>query len=162
MAYNVNNEPLYASEMITTLWGRRIGLDINNFLVGPPELRKKVQTISSTSPNTAVPAHGVTRITGLTSTQGPVQHTLDAPIIGVEKTLTLGCTSTASIQFGTTANGASIVKTSDGTTGGWINLQGPGGSITLIGVTTAQWAVKAAPNYSSTALATNVSFTTST
>lgn len=161
MPYNRNNDPLYRTAMRVSIHGPRLGLDDDNFLVGPPGLRKKVTPLT-TAASTAVPAHGYVYITGLGSSQGPCQYTLDAPIPGIEVTLHLACTSTGSYQFLSTANGASIRNSSAGTTSGVVNLIGPGGSVTLVGLTTAAWAVKAEGSIASTAPVKNVSFTTST
>lgn len=146
--------PLYRSRMLTSIHGHRLGLDIDQAIVGPIGVKREVRTISSTVPNTSVSAHGVVVVSGLTSTQGPTQHTLDAPMPGIELTLELACTSTASVQFGSTANGASIRSATAGTTFGQINLIGPGGAVTLVGLTTAAWGFKGT--------ATNVALTTST
>ena len=158
---NTNNVALYRSRMITTLYGGRMGLDDDCMLVGPPALKKEVRSISTTIPNTAVSAPGVVRVLTSGSTQGPTQHTLAAPIIGVEVQLQMTSTSTGSQQF-LCPTGASIVASSLGTTVALVNLLGPGGSITLVGVTTAQWAVRARDDLTSTGLARAISFTTST
>jgi hypothetical protein len=90
------------------------------------------------------------------SSQGPVQYTLPAPAPGVMKTLSLDSTSTASFQFLSTANGASILAASDGTTKSLINLVGQGGSAILLGMSTAIWRVLAQASTG------GVSYTTST
>ena len=161
MPDNILNAPLYRSRIRTSLYGSRLALDDDGMLIGPPALKKEVRSISTTVPTT-VAAHGVTRILTSGSTQGPTQHFLAAPLAGVELTMVLVSTSTGSQQFGSTANGASIVATSLGTTVGWVNFQGPGGSITLIGLSTSQWAVKARDDITSTGLARAITFTTST
>jgi hypothetical protein len=155
------NDPIYRSRMVTNIWGARLALDRDNMLVGPPAHKKNVQTISTTVPTT-VQSHGYVRVLTSGSSQGPTQHQLDAPIQGVEVTLFLNSTSTGSQQFGSTAAGASIFSASAGTTVGWVNLLGPGGSITLVGVTTAIWSVRSMYDQSSTAGVRNISFTTST
>jgi len=148
------------SSIKTSLYGRRVGLDNDGYLVGPPSIKVQVEDITTTSATTAS-AYGYTKVSGLASSQGPVQHNLPHPVVGVEKTLILACTSTGSQQF-LCQSGESIVSASDGSTKALINLLGPGGSITLVGVTTSQWAVRGGAGYSSTALAQNVSYTTST
>lgn len=162
MPDSANNQPLYRSRMRTSIHGARLGLDDDGMLIGPPALKAEVRTISSTVPNTAVSAHGITRITVTGSSQGPTQHSLVAPIPGVEVTLMLNSTSTGSQQFGSTAAGAAILSASAGTTVGWVNMLGPGGSITLVGLTTALWGVREMYDQSSTANVRNISFTTST
>lgn len=129
------------NQIVTTLFGRRIGLDSNDYLIGPKEHRKEIEDITTTNPTTAS-AYGVTRISGLGSTHGPVQHNLPAPVPGVEKTLIMNCTSTASQQFLSTPNGAAIYS-SLGTTGGVVNFVGPAGYHVLIGISSTIWATKA-------------------
>ena len=155
MAINQRNTPLYTGRIITSVWGGRLGLDEDNILVGPPDIKKEVRTISTTVPTT-IAAHGMVRIMTTGSTQGPTQHELDAPIPGVDLTLMLNTTSTGSCQFGTTVAGASVFISSLGSTGEWINLLGPGGSVTLTGITTAIWGVKSVAHVAA------VSFSTST
>lgn len=154
--------PLYRSRILTSIHGGRLGLDKDQMIVGPPDIKRDVRTISSTVPNTSVTPHGVVTVSGLSSTQGPVQHSLDAPVPGVPLTLQLACTSTGSQQFNASAAGASIVNTSAGTTSATVNLLGPGGSITLIGLSTSQWGVRSMNDASSTAGGRSISFTTST
>jgi hypothetical protein len=137
------NVPLYRERIRTSIHGSRLALDDDNMLVGPAGLKRRIQTISTTVPTSAYP-HGVTRIAVTGSSQGPTQHTLAAPIPGIEATFMLASTSTGSVQFLTTAAGASIIPATVGTTFGVLNLIGPAGSVTLVGVTTAQWAVKSA------------------
>lgn len=158
MALTINT---IRQQLLTTIFGGRLGLDQRDYIGGVNAVRRPIEDITTTSPTTAA-AHGITRISGLGSSQGPVQHNLPVPVPGVEKTLILDCTSTGSQQFLSTPNGASIVASSLGTTVGVINFVGPGGRITLIGVSTAQWSVMGEGLYASTALAKQISFTTST
>ena len=154
------------SALLTSLFGRRLGLDNGEYLSGAKSFKHAVEDISSTVPTTVL-AYGITRIGTMSSTQGPVQNFLPAPVAGVEKTITMTGTSTGSQQFLSTANGASIVNTSAGTTSGVLNFLGPGGSVTLVGLSTSVWGVKAQsipPCTGSTGQAAtqNISFTTST
>lgn len=147
--------------IMTSIHGRRLGLDKDEYLVGFKDNRKAVEDISTTVPTTVI-AYGVTRVLTSGSSQGPTQHFLPAPAVGVEKTIIMASTSTGSQQFLSTANGASIFNTSAGTTVGLLNFVGPGGSVTLIGLSTAIWGIKAICNIASTALAQSITFTTST
>lgn len=150
------------SNILTSIFGRRLGLDKDDYLHGPRALREQVQDLTTASSATAVPNYGVTRVTCTGSSQGPVQYLLDAPAIGVEKTLVLASSSTASYQFLTTAAGAQVYGSSLGTTAGVINLLGPTSFVKLVGLSTAIWGVVSRSYYSSTALAETVSFTSST
>ncbi len=141
----------------TSIFGRRLGLDSNDFLVGPKAARLAVEDLTTVA--TTVTNYGMSVVTATGSTQGPVQHTLPAPVIGALKYLALHTTSTGSHQFLSTGNGASIYSASDGTTSGVVNLRHPGASVTLFGLTSAIWKVVSVTG--STTL-TAVSFTTST
>lgn len=140
---------------LTNLFGRRLSLDSNDYLVGPRDLRRQIEDISSTVATTLA-AFGITRILTSGSSQGPTQHTLPTPIPGVTKHIVMNTTSTGSVQFLSTANGASILAASDGTTKSLVNLLGQGGSVTLQALSSAIWAVV---GYTSTG---SVTYTTST
>src|SRR5205085_1621983 len=117
------------NSIIDSIKGRKIGIDSAGYMVGIPGV--KVQIEDATTATSTVSAFGHTRVTVTGSSQGPVQYTLPAPAPGVMKTLSLDSTSTASFQFLSTANGASILAASDGTTKSLINLVGQGGSAIL-------------------------------
>lgn len=160
---NPRYKPLYRGTMLPSIWGGRLGLDGDNMLVGALDHKREVRSISTTVPTT-IAAHGLTRFLTSGSSQGPTVHQLDAPIVGVDVTFMLNSTSTGSQQIGTTVAGAAIHLTSLGSTVGGtvVNLLGPGGSITLTGLTTSLWGVKSMYDQSSTAGVRNISFTTST
>ena len=147
----------------TSIFGRRLGLDSDDYLVGPKSHKGAVEDLT-TSTGTDVLAYGTARVTATGSSQGPVQYNLAAPVPGVQKVLCLNTTSTGSYQFLSTPNGASIRSGSDGTTKSLVNLLGQGGAVILQGITTAIWAVVGAYNFnnSTLGLVTNVSYTTST
>lgn len=144
----------FRNSIITSIRGRRLGLTNDDYLVGVKAVATQIEDLT-TSPTT-VAAYGHSRVTVTGSSQGPVQHFLPAPVPGVMKTLSLDSTSTASHQFLSTANGASIMAASDGTTKAVINLIGQGGSAILLGVSTAIWRVLAGASTG------GVSYTTST
>lgn len=127
-------------QVLTGIYGRRAGLSVDEFIVGVKDIKQTIEDVSSTVPTTLL-AYGITRILTSGSSQGPVQHLLPAPIPGVEKVIAMGSTSTGSYQFLSTANGASILAASDGTTKSLVNLVGQGGAVTLKGMTTAIWQV---------------------
>lgn len=141
--------------IIVSLHGRRLGLDAGNgYLLGIGDFKRPIEDLTTT-PTTLV-AYGLSRVTATGSTQGPVQYFLPAPVPGVIKRISITTTSTASFQFLSTANGASILAASDATTKSLVNLVGQGGSVTLFAVTTAIWQVI---GYTSTG---GVTYTTST
>lgn len=145
---------------ITPLHGRRLGLDRDETIVGAKAVKQAIEDLTTATTGTDVTPYGVARYTASGSSQGPAQHHLAAPIPGVQKFLALVTTSTGSCQFLTTPNGAAVHTASDGTSASVINLVGPGGGVTLMGLTTAIWAVVGQAGVSS---ASNpVTFTTST
>lgn len=157
MAYTIID---LMKEKQTAIHGRRLALDRRDFML-TKGMRLPIEDFNTTVPSTAS-LFGLTRMSGLTSTQGPVQHNLPAPVPGMRKTLILDCTSTASIQFLSTPNGAAVIISSLGTTGGVINFIGPAGRITLLGITSTIWSVESEGPFTSTALAKAVTFSTST
>lgn len=163
MAQDTSLESL-RNQMITSLFGRRIGLDINGAIVGPKDIRVAIEgfssagsTIGSTSPAT-LSAFGVT-VGGSVLSSGstaasPACQQLPAPIPGVFKTLFN--MTTAMMTIGTTAASAYFMSTgSAGSTYQYVTLWGKGASVQLLGLTTAFWGVVGNPM---TTVSTNVSF----
>jgi hypothetical protein len=143
------------SQILTSLFGRRLGLDQKEFLHGPKDLRLVVEEISTTAATSALP-YGLTRVLTSGSSQTG-SYTLQAPEPGVMKLLSLASTSTGGQQF--TATNATIYSASAGTSSAVVNLFSPGAAVTLIGETTAVWRVMSVTGSSATSL---VTFTTST
>ena len=154
------------SNNITSLWGRRLGLQLDETVAGAKEMKLAIEDIgaftSTAVSGTTALAYGITRVITSASTQGPIQSFLPAPIPGVRKYICMHSTSTASYQFLSTANGASILAASDGTTKSLLNFRGPGGSVQLVGLTTAVWGVVGGMNVGDTNVVANVTYTTST
>ena len=150
------------SNIQTSIFGRRLGLDDADFLVGPKDIKGAIEDLTTATTGTDVNPYGTARITATGSSQGPTQHSLAAPVPGVSKLLVLDSSSTGSHQFLSTPNGASIIISSVGTTIGVVNLLGPGAAVTLMGLTTAKWYVVSEGGYATTAMGKNVSYTTST
>lgn len=124
-----NNDPLYRSRILTSLYGARLGLDTDNMLVGPPEHKLGVATNGSTA--NALPAHGVSMLAAAAAST----YTMDAPIVGVRKYLFANCTAASSINVLT---GVDVL--SSGSTGARrILMKGLGDAVELIGLTTALW-----------------------
>jgi hypothetical protein len=129
------------NSILTSIHGRRLGLDANARLVGPRGRVEEIEDINTTAATTAS-AFGITQVFTSGSTQGPTQHNLPAPVAGVEKVIVMRSTSTGSQQFLSTPNGAAIYS-SAGTTANAINFVGPGGYVQLIGISSTIWVVKA-------------------
>ena len=137
----------YNAKITTSKHGRRLGLQAmssaeyggsygrQEFLVGPESLRETVSTADTTSTN--VRAFGITALSGTSVASTPV-YTLDPPIPGVEKVVHF--LSTNSALYLKTANGEYIYGSSLGSSATCIISSG-GGSVKLVGVSTAIWAV---------------------
>ncbi len=139
MAYTVHQ---LRNEKQTAIFGRRIALDRRDFIVGPAGLRSAIEDISSTVPTTASISAQITRVRTSGSSQGPTQHNLPVPVIGMRKVIILTSTSTGSQQFLSTPNGAAIFNATAGTTVGVINFVGPGGFIAIRAVSASEWAIE--------------------
>lgn len=142
------------SGIMTTIFGRRLGYDPNDFLHGPKGLRSVIEDFTTASSSAL--SYGLTRVltTGSSITNS---FTLQAPQPGIEKILSLVSTSTGGQQF--TATNGTIYTASAGTSSAVINLFAPGAVARLIGETTAIWRVVSVTGTSATPL---VTFTTST
>lgn len=132
----------FANNIITTLFGRRLGLQAmttsqtggaaaTEFLVGPDSFREAIQ---SETTGTNLRPFGTSLVPGTSAGSSSV-YTLEPPIPGVRKVL----------AFNTTANGA-YVKTANAET--FLSTVGSsfttikstaGGCLGLIGLTTAIW-----------------------
>jgi len=138
----------YGSQANTSLYGRRIGLQIlstsitgasqgpSDALVGPA-VRHDVSTAETTA--TSIPAQGYTMLSGTSVASTPV-FMLDPPIPGIRKTIYfLSTDSHISVR---TKNGEAISGTSLGNTGaGFATVvrSSGGGVVDLVGLTTAVW-----------------------
>lgn len=132
--------------ILTSLYGRRAGLDSSDYLVGPRAFREQVEgvlsagsTIVSTSVATNLSAYGISLV-GATGASGTTAYNLSAPVTGLTKRLFNPTTGVANI--GTTGAGAFICSTGSITsTYGNILLTGKGAMCELIALTTALWGV---------------------
>ena len=127
------------SAIVTSIYGRRVGLDNSGFLVGPADMRTQVEDISTTAA-TSMANYGITRILTSGSSQTG-SYTLQAPIPGVRKVITLDTTSTGIMVVYPT--GATVFQSSgsSGTSVGSsvFSLRGNGAVIDLIAVSTFLW-----------------------
>lgn len=151
----------YADKIITSLFGRRIGLQFMttgqsgsgrsgsapDFLVGVESVRLGVTTAETTATNLA--AYGVSYITSSVSSG---VFTLDPPIPGVEKFVHFG--TTGATNYVKTANGETF-QSSQGTTFSVIkSTQNVVGTVRLMGLTTAIWGMAPGLSTASFALST--------
>ena len=124
-----NNDPLYASRMRTSLHGRRIGLDGDNMIVGPPALKAGVTT-GTTGGN--VPAHGVTVLNATAAST----FTIDEPITGVMKRLFCNIATSQAVK-----TAAATFVTTLGSSFRRLTFATSGDGVTLVGISTSQYAV---------------------
>jgi len=129
-----NNDPLYRSRILTSLYGSRLGLDTDNMLVGPPELKLGVTTPGSTANN--LPAHGVSNLAAAAAST--IQ--LDPPITGIRKYLFANCTAASSINVLTGVDVVGLAS-SISTGGRRIKFQAQGDVCELVGLSTALWGI---------------------
>lgn len=154
----------YGSNIITSLFGRRLGLqplssaasgsgragEVPDMLVGPESLRMGVNA-GSTARN--LPAYGVSNLSGTSAASSSV-YTLDPPIPGVEVYLNFN-SSANSPTYVKTANGETIIS-SQGTTFSVIKSTNgaANGVLHLIGITTAVWSAVCGVSTATFALST--------
>lgn len=140
MAFSLNAA---RNAMITSVFGRRLGLDVGEYLVGAYDIRRTVTDLTSASTATAVPNQGITNIVGtslMTSAAGGC-FLLSNPLPGVSYTVFNVNAATSAASPGSTAlmlirpTTAFVLQSSDGTTLTTINLT-PGSAITITGLST--------------------------
>lgn len=109
MAYTLNQ---LRAQRKTSIHGRRLGLDANDFLVGPVGVRLPHDDIDQTGTGTSVPYYGMTRIISSAnggSTQAGLAYTIQAPPgPGVEKEIYHYGASTSAHVFG--FSGSAVVQ----------------------------------------------------
>lgn len=112
------------SNAVTSLYGRRLGLDKDETLIGPKALKRAVQDLTSASTGTTLNNYGVivARITGVATTAAGGVFILPNPIPGVAIDLCYANTSQAATA-GSTAiaflrgSTAFYIQSSVGSTG---------------------------------------------
>lgn len=148
------------SQMITSVHGRRLGLDKDDYLIGPKSLRKQVEDVQTTVA-TSLSAYGMTRMLTTGSSQCGV-HTLQAPVIGVQKRIFLQSTSTG-CQIVKFSGGALVIGASLTTAGSTcINLLQQGANVTLEAVSSALWLLTGMQSSLVSSEHSFISFSTST
>lgn len=141
------------NSILTSVHGRRLGLNANEFMVGPKDLAIATQSLTSGSTATQVTNYGLTMLdvttgaastaSSLGTTEAGCQWTMAAPEPGARKILmkvssTGGSTMPVVVQFGTGVTGynSSFLSTATG-----VMLNAVGQVVSLLGVTTAKWLV---------------------
>lgn len=136
----------YADKIITSIHGRRLGLQIMttaqhggrlpaSLLVGPDSgVRENVTTAEATG--TAVLAYGVSFLAGTSAASSSV-YVLDPPIPGVRKTVVFSSANTP--MYLRTKNAETFRTSADSTVATVISSTLTGAAVELIGLTTAMW-----------------------
>jgi len=161
-------------QIITSVHGRRLGLDVDGFLVGHLGERQTVagvssagSTIVSTSVATALTNYGVSLV-GASAASGTTGYIMTSPTPGCEKILFVPTTGYAVVTLTTDSTGAGagamLCSTASVTsTYQVITFAGKGGFVRLIGLTTGLWGLAGwGPNVSgalSSAASTSITFT---
>ena len=148
MAYTLNT---MRNDILTSIHGRRLGLDKNDFLVGHKGIRLPITedvaglgasaVIAGSGTGTSIANYGVTRITssaGSTANTG-FAFTLQAPTPGCRKIIYQYGASTSAHVFG--LSGSAIVQggslTSAGST--MFSMWKQNAMVELLGISTAIW-----------------------
>ena len=144
------------NSILTSIHGRRLGLNANEFITGPKDFVLATQSLTSGSTATEVTNYGITMLdatAGAASTASSVGTTeigcswkMAAPEPGARKILmkvsaTLGSTMPVVVNFAAAAGGVTAYDSSFQTSAGGVQLTANGQSVTLIGITTAKWLV---------------------
>lgn len=144
---------LLQNSILTSIYGRRLGLNQNEFLVGPKGMAVATQDIGTgtteSSTGTEIMNHGITSLAVATAaaTTGSSYGTtelagtfaLAAPEPGVEKiiyTATSHSTHQINVQCST---GVTIIATSLGSSFGGVSFNARGQYIRLLGLSTSKW-----------------------
>jgi len=124
------------AERVTSIHGLRLGLDVDEFAVGPKGMRAAIHSGTSATTGTALPNHGI--VTLVTSTND--SWTLTAPIPGCEVRI-LNASSSGSTGIATVLGGTATFQSCKSSTGPSIVLTGPNAGAHLIGLSTGLWGV---------------------
>ncbi len=114
--------------ILTSIHGRRIGLDQDGFLAGPKGFREPVTAATSATTGTALPNHGVVTIDSTTGDS----YVLTDPVENCIVTIVNICTGGANVITPSNAT----IQSSASSTGGPLTLTGYG-AMTLMGVSTS-------------------------
>jgi len=122
------------NRILTSIHGRRLGLDRNDQIAGVKGMTRPVTDATSDTTGTALANYGIARL--VTSTDDT--WTLTAPYIGAEVTLMTGSSSTG---VHTVTVSPAVIRSTNGIAGASVLLAGAGAAVSLVGITTGIWAV---------------------
>lgn len=120
--------------ILTSLHGRRIGLDNDATLVGPKHMKRAVTDATSDTTGTALLNYGINSVVTTTNDT----WTLTDPYKGAEVTLMTGSSSTG---IHTITCAAAVIYSTNGIAGANVVLTGAGACVNLVGISTSQWSV---------------------
>lgn len=121
-------------KILTSIRGRRLGLDKDDFLVGVKGTRVPVTNATSDTTATALLNHGFQTVVSTTNDT----WTLTDPVPGMTTRIAVGSSSTGLHSI---VPAAATIISSNGSAGSSIILSGPGAFIELMGASTGQWIV---------------------
>lgn len=130
----------------TSVHGRRLGIDRDEFLVGVKDIVNVVSDATAATTGTNLVNHGFHTV----STTANNTWILDDPIAGCKVEITTITTSTSNHVIET--DNATIVST-NGVAGSTITLVGVGAYVSLEGISTSKWAVRSLTSVSSSTTA---------
>ena len=148
MAYLLN---AIRNEILTSIHGRRLGLDSSGFLIGHRGTRQQLVDATSDTTGTVISGDGVTSVD--TSTDDT--WLLAPPVKGAFKHLYTGSTSTG-IRTIMRQDSSFAIRSSASSTLTTIVAQGGGLMLTLFGLTSAIYAVVGRPTGFSSAASTEM------
>ena len=122
------------NKILTSIHGRRLGLDADGFLAGAKPVRQVVTNATSDTTGTAIPNHGIASV-ATTTDDG---WTLTDPVPGIGVRIATASTSTGTHTI--TPAAATIIST-NGIAGSAIAMVSQGAYIELMGLSTSVWAV---------------------
>jgi len=120
--------------MQTSVHGRRLGIDPNDFLIGSKDIVGQVTNATSSTTATTLPNYGYNSVV---TTAGDT-WTLQSPKVGVK--VWIGTASASTKTHTITPTGATVYST-NGIASSSIVLHGPGAFIELVGLTTSKWGI---------------------
>lgn len=134
------------SSLLTSIFGRRLGLDPQEYVTGVKAMRGVVQDLTSASTGTALNAYGTVNIAGTSLLTSAQVFLLPNPVVGVDLTInnvrsnaTAGSSGSTVISLDRPST-AFYIASSETSTGVAIQLN-EAASITLRGLTTALYQV---------------------
>lgn len=122
--------------IITSIRGRRMGFDHNDWLMGPKGTRLALQAATSDTTGTNLQNYGIVELASSTDDT----WVLDDPVEGGSVTIRCASTSTSTGVKTVNSNNATFVSSASSTSGS-LSLTGNNHSITLYGQSTAIWSM---------------------